>query len=583
MLTLGIHDGINSSVLVCEDGRIRFALQEERCNGIKEFSGFPELALAHVMEKEGVRPQDVDAICLTTLKSFNTSRDQFLARYEGRAEQGMAHEAPSFKTRIKAALRPFVPESILEKRRQNSGVPTFVQPEERLAMAGFQNIPIIRKHHHFNHAAAAYFAARKDPESPHLVFTLDGAGEGICGQVYRAENGRLELLAETPMGNSIGNIWACTTHFMGMRPHEHEYKLMGLAAYVPSKYSEPTKKIFESYLGIDPANPLCFKRRIPEGTGFIGPRLAKDLKRLRFDNLSAGLQVFTEELLVTWVKNAVKATGIRNAVAAGGVFMNVKANMYIAQRCGLEHFDVCPSCGDETLSFGAVWDHASEHLPHQGRDIRLDTLCLGPDGTMGLQEAKAAHKDKLTFTDLDNPNEAVATLLAEGNIVARCSGRMEFGARALGNRSIIADASRPNLVPRINKMIKMRDFWMPFAPAVLRESADDYLHVPDCLPKERISPFMMHTFETTEKRNEISAGTHPFDNTARAEIVNSETYPDFHEVISRFKGKTGQGGVLNTSFNLHGWPIVMGAADAIKVFVNSDLTHLVVGDCLITK
>jgi carbamoyltransferase len=230
-----------------------------------------------------------------------------------------------------------------------------------------------------------------------------------------------------------------------------------------------------------------------------------------------------------------------------------------------------------------VWLNEIEHAPDAVGPRALRSYALGPEAGDDLDEARSRYGDRIEVQKLEDPATACAELLAAGEIVARCAGRMEFGARALGNRSILADPSSPKVVPIINRMIKHRDFWMPFAPAILEERAPDYLVLRPTLAGDDPSPFMMHTFETTDRREEIVAGIHPEDATARAQIVSREAAPDFHGVITAFEKITGRGAVLNTSFNLHGYPIVLGACDAVDVLLRTSLAKLIVDDVLIAK
>ncbi|MBI4001538.1 MAG: hypothetical protein HY348_07125 [Nitrospira defluvii] len=443
-------------------------------------------------------------------------------------------------------------------------------------------MPIHRYHHHSNHAASAYYGLRKNGEDPHLVFTLDGGGDDACAQVYLAQGGTLQLIASTPSGHSLGNMYACTTYLMGMRPHEHEYKLMGLAPYCKAGQADAVKERFSTYLNLHPRNPLCFKRTVPERTSMILPRLLADFRCVRFDALAAGLQDFTEELLLRWISGAIKQTGVKNIVAAGGVFMNVKANKRIAELPSVEFFEVFPSCGDETLPFGAAWQC---HVQNGGAssDIRFDGMCLGPEAIDDIAEAKARYAERVQIEPVEDPEAKTAELLADGHVIARCTGPMEFGARGLGNRSILADPSHPLVVGTINRLIKRRDFWMPFAPAILEEKADDYVHIPESLRHGRSSSFMMHAFETTARRHEFIAGVHPADGTARAQIVRQQDNPRFHSLITHFGRLTGRWVILNTSFNLHGSPMVLGLCDAIEVLLASDLQYLIADHYLVTK
>jgi carbamoyltransferase len=315
----------------------------------------------------------------------------------------------------------------------------------------------------------------------------------------------------------------------------------------------------------------------------VQTRLDKDFKRIRFDNIAGGLQRFTEDLLLRWVKAAVEQTGIRKVLVSGGVFMNVKANALISNLDEVEFFDVFPSCGDESLPFGAAWLHHAESSPANGDDIEFSGCYLGPEADYDFAAAKERFASQLHYYKLNDANKVVARLLARGDIVARCSGKMEFGARALGNRSILADADDYHVIPEINKMIKNRDFWMPFAPAILLEEVEKYIVVPRTLPPERISPHMMITFDSKVGKEQSVAAIHPYDRTARAQIVARHINPEFHDLMYKFHALTGKGLILNTSFNLHGFPIVMGSIDAMDVMVNSGLEYLVIGDHLISK
>jgi carbamoyltransferase len=570
VLTLAINEGINSSVVVSEDGRIRLAVQEERLNRVKNFMGFPHEALAFTLSYLGLAPGDVDVVALSNLTSPRMTKSSFYAWYDETADRPLRGNAEGERTRSVA-------------RRLRDAVRGDSDPiAAALAHHGLGDRPVRRTHHHLNHAASSYYGLRIDPAQPHLLLTLDGGGDDDCSHVYRAEGGRLELLASTSNSHSLGHLYARITHLMGMTPHEHEYKLMGLAPYADPDHVAPLVELLRGYLDLDPDNPLAFRRLTAEPTYMQQPRLAYDFRRTRFDNLAGAIQAFTEELLCKWVREAVRVTGIPRVLASGGVFMNVKANKLISELPEVEHFDVFPSCGDESLPFGAAWLAENANGQPLGTQT-LTTYALGPTAGYDLDEARSRYGGEVEMQKLDDPVGACADLLAGGAIVARCAGRMEFGARALGNRSILADPSSARVVPVINRMIKHRDFWMPFAPAMLLERAGDYVIVPSTLPADEPSPFMMHTFDTTDRRDDLVAGLHPQDGTARAQIVSREAAPEFHAVIEAFAERTGRAAVLNTSFNLHGYPIVVGACDAIDVLLRTSLERLIVEDVLITK
>ena len=587
MLMLGINEGFDASVVLSRDGTILFAVQEERLTREKGTIGFPTHAVLHCIKQYDLSAYNLHHVCLSNLCSPKSeTRNELLLEYarRGRSGRELLHmsDLSGSVVRLAGMLPGFIENRMRGWHATRRGATNNRMITEHLARCGLDGIPVSRFHHHSNHAASAYYGLRKNWHEPHLVLTLDGGGDDACAHVYMAENGALRLLASTPTGHSLGNVYAAVTHMLGMRPHEHEYKVMGLAPYADPEQAGRQAQTFARYLDLDPANLLRFRRTIPERTSAILPRLLQDFRLVRFDLIAAGLQRFTEDLLVRWIAAAMASTGVRKVLGAGGVFMNVKANQHIAELPGLEYFDVFPSCGDETLPFGAVWQC---HVRHGGAldDIRFDHLYLGPDAGTDVSEARARYGQMVEFQELDDPELRTAELLAQGRIVARCSGRMEFGARALGNRSILADPSRPSVVQTINRLIKQRDFWMPFAPAVLGERAGQYVHIPLSLPQVRISPHMMHAFHTTEQRAELAAAVHCADATARAQMVWKELTPSFYRLIEAFGRLTGRWVVLNTSFNLHGFPIVGGACDAIDVFLKSGLDDLVVDRWLIRK
>ncbi|HJR76194.1 MAG TPA: carbamoyltransferase C-terminal domain-containing protein [Nitrospiraceae bacterium] len=586
-MILGINEGIDASVVLCCNGEIVFAVQEERLRREKGYIGFPLQAVLHCLKAYDLDSRSLDHVCFSNLFSPADEPRGGILRYYGRnggswRDLLRTRDFSTAAMRMSGLLPPSLQTFAAAQRFLWRGAANNLRVERRLARCGLDGIPISRFHHHSNHAASVYYALRKNWDEPHLVFTLDGGGDDSCAHVYLAQRGKLRLLAATPNGHSLGNIYAAVTFMLGMHPHEHEYKVMALAPYAVHEEAQVWARLFNRYLDLDPTNPMRFRRRIAQRTSAILPRLFKDFRSVRFDRIAAGLQFFTEELIKRWILGAVQATGVKNVLAAGGVFMNVKVNKQIAECPDVRSFDVFPSCGDETLPFGAVWQ---AHLRRGGRleDIRFESIYLGPEAGDDLSEAEARYGETVQFEYCEEPEVRTGELLAKGHIVARCAGRMEFGARALGNRSILADPGHASVVGEINRRIKGRDFWMPFAPAVLAEKADQYFRIPGTLPEPRISPYMMHVFDTTEARDELAASVHSADGTARAQVVWRDLSPGFHRVIEHFGRLTGRWVVLNTSFNLHGHPIVAGACDAVEVFLRSNLEYLMIDRCLVTK
>jgi carbamoyltransferase len=270
----------------------------------------------------------------------------------------------------------------------------------------------------------------------------------------------------------------------------------------------------------------------------------------------------------------------------GGVFMNVRANMRLAAEEWLRDLFVFPSCGDESNAIGAAYLGYRQRCGSRGERSAVGPFrspYLGPSVDLGEIESIVRSRNlgaRYQVKEYDDVEAKIAGLLAAGDVVGRVSGRMEFGARALGNRSILANPCDGRVAGRINRMIKNRDFWMPFAPTVLREREAEYL----VNPKGLDSPYMMLVFPTNPKRrDEIVAAVHPQDGTTRPQILDEAANPGYYRVIREFEARTGIGAVLNTSFNLHGEPLVCSAADAVDTFERSGLPHLALGPWLLSK
>ena len=318
------------------------------------------------------------------------------------------------------------------------------------------------------------------------------------------------------------------------------------------------------------------------------------LKRLlagqRFDWVAAGLQRFTENMLTAWVRNVVRETEIRRIACGGGVFMNVKANLVLLELPEVEDMYVFPSCGDESNSIGAAcWTAA-----HTGQTIRpLGPIYFGEPitdaeaeqaldqaGFQGAGLKRGGGRGSLRCRWMPDIEAVTADKVAAGKVVARAYGPAEFGARALGNRSILARADSPVAVRVVNEMVKNRDFWMPFAPSVLKDRATDYY----IKPKSVRSPYMMFAFRARPDRlSRFAATQHPYDATTRPHEVSEEHNPSYYRLLKEYEARTGEGILLNTSFNLHGEPIVHRAAEAVDVFLRSGLEYMALASWWVEK
>ena len=559
---LALHAGHNASVCIGSAEGLLYAIQEERLNGEKNYWGFPKRAIHDCLKQLGATARDLEAIAYgskVVLCRYH-SRDDVLESYR-------RQETPGGKLRQQIVM------PLMLTLRPNYG-----QDKLRvlLAQEGLGEVPVVHYDHHLTHGATAYYGLRENPSDRYLVLTCDGVGDNVSASVRIMGGGEIQDVAVTPWENSLGALYSWITYLFGFVPLEHEYKLMGMAPYASDKAAEETAKIFHSYLGLD-GSGLNFQRKTFKRINDIHASLVADLRGKRFDYICAGLQRFTEDILCQWVANAVRSTGVRRILAGGGVFMNVKANKRIAELPEVDYFEAFPSCGDETLPIGAFYLEAARRF--DGHKLPpIEHFYLG-DAPGDEELDNAVRISGFHFEKPANLAATVAELLVAGHPVARCAGRMEFGARALGNRSILADPKNQDIVRVINQMVKKRDFWMPFAPMVLEERQHEYLKN----PKNLESPYMMMTFDTHENFRDLIAAVHNADLTCRAQILRFGQNPEVYEILKAFEQQTGRGVILNTSYNLHGYPIVHTAEDALHVFRESGLKYLNLGPYIVKK
>ena len=558
-LILGLHAGANSAAAVGEQGRLLYCIQEERLTGIKGYMGFPQRAITACLEHLDAKPSDLAAVAYGSRFGSveHCPPEEFLRRLT------QFHRRPG-AAQAEAGLV--------------AGRPDGMQDRVRALLAELDiTAPVVFHDHHTTHAATAYYGLRTDPDRPYLVLTCDGFGDGACATVSIWRAGVHQEIARTDMRNSLGLLYFWATHEYGFTPHSDEYKLMGMAPYADPRRAGEVADIFHQWLGLD-ARGLRFARAGSTSIERRWPRIAHQLRGRRFDDVFGGLQTFTEDLLTDWVAAAVAATGIRHVLAAGGVFMNVKANQRIAALPEVESFAAFPSCGDESLPIGAFYLAAADRDGHHAVEPLADCY-LGDDITDDQASAALAgsgYRIELP-ADID---AAVADLLANAQVVARAAGRMEFGARALGNRSILADPEDADLPRVLNRLVKRRDFWMPFAPAILASAQGGWIHN----PKRLASPYMMMTFDARpDAARDMIAALHPADLTCRAQIVPDDADSGLGRILTAYQRRTGHAVLLNTSLNLHGQPIAHTAADALTVFANSDMQHLQLGPYLVHK
>ncbi len=585
MKFIAIHYGHNATVGLLQNGEFTFVQSEERLNRLKNSTGFPEQTLAYIRKTYGSE-FDYAIVPHQTGATFAFLKSQgFVSR---RYATYFSKEQPiNFSFLLKYTLARYLPALAYPyfNWRTNSQAKKMADPklmdEARSYLSqtiGIDPARIIFLDHHQAHAYSVVPNISKD--KPTLIFTLDAEGDERCATVHRFEHGIMTELCSIPKRHSLGYLYVAVTGFLGMRPNEDEYKVMGLAPYashdrdavrtVADKLHSIIKLTADGQ--IESAVPLTHIRYY----------LWQHFSYVRFDHLSGGLQLFLEEIVTRWISYWVKQTGIKRIAASGGVFMNVKMDQRIAELSEVEDFFIMPTAGDESLVFGCL---AKAHLEHDAaKPLKpIKALYLGTEHNDKEIEAainSGGVKQLATVKKEEDIESAVAKLLNHGEIVARFSGRMEWGARSLGNRSILSRPDKLDNIRVINEMIKSRDFWMPFAPSVLDEDLSTYF----INPKAVEVPYMAMTLSATaEGRKSIPAALHQYDFTGRPQAVSKAWNPKYHKLISAFKKLSGLGTVLNTSFNLHGYPIVESPEDALEVFKVSGLKHLALGSYLLSK
>jgi len=569
MRILGIHDGHTSTACLVENGKIIHNVSEERFTKVKGQGGFPKNAIEFIYKNSNISAKDIDLVGLVGYVKPLTSISDYT--------KGRQNLFPKIIKYLPTDPRGFIKKYVNQSRSKRLKDKKLINCFKSVGI----NIDKVQlMEHHQTHADTAYYMShyyQKKEEC--LVFTLDGSGDGLSGTVSKVnEKGNWERLKEISSYDSLGIVFGRVTQLLAMKPWEHEYKLMGMAPYAKEEYAEEAYKIFTNYLQLD-SDGLGLKNP----TKLWGNSLLKDLrkafKEVRFDNISAGIQLLHERLVTSWVENWIKNSGIKKIAVAGGCFMNIKANKNLMELSCCDDVFIMPSGGDESCALGACLS-----LQSKNSKIKIETLLdlyWGPrNEEKSILRTLNKYKSKLTFEKLNDIEAKTAELLADHKIIGRVSGRMEWGARALGNRSIIANPSRVENLRDLNIAIKMRDFWMPFAPSILWEMRKDYA----IYPKENSSCLMTMGFDGTALAKEhLKAAIHPYDQSMRPQFVKKEYNPRYHKLILEFKKRTNIGAVLNTSFNLHGMPIVNDTEDAVYTLLNSGLDYITVDDYLVWK
>jgi len=585
MIYLGIQAGHNASAALMQDGKIILALQEERFTNLKNFYGYPGQSVKYCIEYVKTRNLIIDVAAVATIEDC-----LFFSKYRFNNFFSIADFHKFYSIFLnKKKLISFIKNHKDSKKNRGRYLPYDKVKEkyyfdskvhrrmieEKIKKEGKQNIKKITfLDHHTCHAYYSYFSAKNRKDNS-CVVTVDAYGDGANQTVWTVKKNKLKLVAKTDQFE-IARIYKFITLILNMKPEEHEFKVMGLSAYSKKKFIlNVYEKVFKNIQKFDGIK-IVHNKRPKDLYNF----LKEATKDFRFDNIAGGLQYFVEKLMKELLIRINKKYKVKNFYFSGGVSMNVKMYNDLGKLNFVNFLYSPPSGSDESLSIGACY-YLSQNVTTQPlNNIYLGKNLVNEDEKLNLELIKKKFSKK-NYTIINNfSHKDLASLLAKNEIIAVARGREEFGARALGNRSIIANPSNYDVVQNINESIKNRDFWMPFALTILKEKHKEYIEN----KKNFECNYMTMSFDTKKNNfNKIKAGCHPYDRTVRPQILDKVSNPNYYSIIQNFSKKTGIPALLNTSLNLHGNPMASSLNNVIYTFKNSGLKYLYLNDNFLIK
>jgi carbamoyltransferase len=558
MITLGInytrmHD---SSACIVRDGELVFAVAEERISRMKHDARFPRLAIQACLEFARVRAEQLGEVCF----GWSTAGPGFRHDLKCLATGGLPF---TYLNLLTTTLH------FLTMWHQDGGAKLFVQ------QFGPTKARMRFVDHHLAHAISAYGYSGFDDAA---VVVMDGRGAWEATSIWRGHGGKIDHVLTIPYPDSVGYFYSEFTEFLGFQRNSDEWKVMGLAPY-----GQPGVKL-DSFIDFEIAPyHVDVKRLAGNGSGIFSgikpllgpPRVPESEIDDRHKNIAYAVQEACEVAMMNVVRMAIAKTGCRDLCLAGGVALNSKANGKLLASRLVDRMFVQPAASDDGVALGAAlapYLDDNGTLPNKAMRHCYWGPCFGDEA---IEDALRAYK--LRYTQLRDPASTAAELLSQGKILGWFHGRMEFGPRALGSRSILADPRDPEMNAKVNNAVKFREWWRPFAPSFKREAAGDYLE------SATDSPFMILTAQVRpEKRSVIPSVTH-VDGSARPQTVEKEINPLYWHLIDEFGKRTGVPVLLNTSFNLRGEAIVCTPTDAICTFFSSGMDALVIGSFLVVK
>ena len=587
MIVLGIHDGHNSGCAFFKNGVLLCALSEERITRRKNEYGFPINAIKTCLKYTKIKKSEIDRIAVSTKnlppKYFKVKRNTTFKIEDYYKEQNEYWYKKIYKKQNVKYLKVFK-DHVIKKKNLYYNFKKIKNEDDYNGMLisrkdyiskyfSLSKKNIFFYDHHECHAYYGYYGSSKNFKKT-CVVTLDGGGDNTNAAIWISSKGKLKEIYRTNIGN-LGRMYRYITLILGMKPTEHEFKVMGMAGYAldKTKFYKDVLKIFKETLNV---SGIKFKYKIKPKDNFF--YFKEKLKNHRFDTICYGIQKYLEDILVKWFTNISKRLKVNHFIFSGGVAQNVKASKKILESKSIKSLFIPPGPGDESLPIGAAYCYFAKKNVIKSEVTNMENPYVG----ISFDEKDLVFLKKLKNIRVKRTNnKEVAKILSKGNPIARFSLQPnEFGPRALGNRSILADPRHQDIINHINKKVKVRDFWMPFAPSVLEEDAKKIMEV----LKNHKNQFMTISFDVRKKYiAKIPAATHPFDKTCRPQFVKKNLNPQYYDLIKEFKKITKIGVLLNTSFNLHGEPIVFSPKNAVKSFLNSGLEYLYIGEYLVSK
>lgn len=567
MIILGIAFLSDASACVLRDGEIVAAVSEERLNRTKLWHGIPERSVQEVLRLADITMNEVDLVAVHGEAPPAPAPEPYARK---RAEIEKADLPADVRARQLAYLdqRWAHENAVLGKRTRD-----YLAKVQ--ALVG--NKPMRVVGHHTAHAASAYYGSGWDEC---IAITADGWGEDASGTVWRCRGGAMERIALTPTFESLGYFYGSITKALGFKPHRHEGKVLGLAAHCPDPLSYPR---IASMVGCDLAS-LEFRGHMEKGLyrpNYANPALEALVADYSREDVAGAAQKRLEEVVCELVSHIPQALGKPDhsfkIAVAGGLFANVKLNQRLVELPIVEDIFVYPNMGDGGLSVGAAWLAHWQETAERPQPVESMTLGGGINGLDVLEELQ---REGFGVERCEDINGRIVETLMTGIPVIRVDGPMEFGPRALGNRSVLCDCSDPSVNDWLNARLQRSEF-MPFAPATPVELASEYYIGAD--RGQRSAPFMTLTYSVTDRMKAESPAAVHVDGTARPQIVDRETYPAFHDILMRYRAEAGKANLINTSYNMHEEPIVATADDAARAFRQSGLQAMALGDYWITR